>query len=259
MSASPDPATPADAPVLRRFVPADVAALHAMTVSFGWPYRAEDVAFAAARVEGVAAETAEGLAGTAFCWRHGAEAAMIGLVCVHPGRQGRGIGRRLMQEAVGLAGERTAVLHATEAGAPLYRSMGFRDAGLIWQRQGVPGEVPAPVLRPGETLHPMAEGALPVLAALDRGAFGADRTPMLAALVQGGADGVVLRRGDRVAGFALRHRFGRGEVVGPVVAPDAAAAQAMILHLMARRGHGFVRIDVTEESGLSPWLAGPGL
>jgi hypothetical protein len=73
------------------------------------------------------------------------------------------------------------------------------------------------------------------------------------------SEGVVLDRGGEAVGFALLRRFGRGHVVGPVVAPDAAAAKALIAHWLGSRSGQFLRIDVPEETGLSGWLAGLGL
>jgi hypothetical protein len=70
---------------------------------------------------------------------------------------------------------------------------------------------------------------------------------------------VVLDRGGRAAGFAVLRRFGIGQVIGPVVAPDAAAARALIGHFLASNPGQFIRVDVPEESGLSPWLQELGL
>lgn len=48
-------------------------------------------------------------------------------------------------------------------------------------------------------------------------------------------------------------------MIGPVVAPAAAGAQALIGHFLAANRGQFIRIDVTEESGLAPWLREMGL
>lgn len=234
-----------------------------MTVAFGWPHRAEDIAFHARHGSGVVAEADGGVAGTAFCWPFRPGAATVGLVCVRPDQQGRGLGRLLMGAALDQAGERTVTLFATPAGAPLYRSLGFRDAGLVWQRQGTPGPLPPPVLPPGHDMRPLEPGDGPALAGADRAGTGMAREALLAELVAESAGAVLLHLGAPV-GFGLRRRFGRGEVIGPVVltkaAPDpAAGSRALILSLMAARTAPFVRLDVTEDSGLSPWLEQLGL
>ena len=97
-----------------------------------------------------------------------------------------------------------------------------------------------------------------MLAALDHAATGADRRRVLDALLDAGT-GVALDRNGSAIGFALLRRFGRGHVIGPVLAPDAARARALIGHFLASRPDQFMRIDIPEESGLSAWLAGLGL
>lgn len=73
------------------------------------------------------------------------------------------------------------------------------------------------------------------------------------------ANGIALDRDGELLGFALFRRFGRGHVIGPVVAPDALRAQALISHWLALNEGIFVRIDVPGDSGLSDWLQGLGL
>jgi GNAT superfamily N-acetyltransferase len=233
---------------------ADIDAAHALTQSFGWPYRREDWAFFLALGEGVVAERAGQVAGTALCWRHGADWATVGLITVAAELQGQGMGRRMMRGLMeGLAG-RTILLHATEAGQPLYASLGFVPTGTIVQHQG------AVVAGAGgqQGLRPVVRADLDGLAALDRAGCGMDRRPLLAALLDIG-EGVVLDDGAGPAGFALVRRFGRGEVIGPVIAADFLDARAMIGALLAPRTGRFVRLDVPAASGLGPWLEGRGL
>jgi hypothetical protein len=52
--------------------------------------------------------------------------------------------------------------------------------------------------------------------------------------------------------------FGRGEVIGPVIAPAAAAAWPLIAHFLAARAGAFLRIDITDPA-LAPMLAAHGL
>lgn len=85
-----------------------------------------------------------------------------------------------------------------------------------------------------------------------------DRNGLLAALIET-ASGVILERGGDDIGFALLRHFGRGHVIGPVVAPDVSGAKALLLHLLGAMAGQFVRVDVPEETGLSPWLEGLGL
>jgi ribosomal protein S18 acetylase RimI-like enzyme len=63
-------------------------------------------------------------------------ATLFGIATV-PDQRGRGIGGAVTLEALRLArerGYREAVLFATESGAPVYRRLGFRDAGVTIDR-----------------------------------------------------------------------------------------------------------------------------
>jgi hypothetical protein len=84
------------------------------------------------------------------------------------------------------------------------------------------------------------------------------RDGVLASLLEV-AEGVVLERGGKAVGFSLMRRFGRGHVIGPVVAPDNQGAKSLIAHWSAAYAGSFVRIDIDGASGLSPWVSELGL
>ncbi|WP_240702545.1 GNAT family N-acetyltransferase [Trinickia terrae] len=224
-----------------------------------WPHRREDWEFALNLGAGVAAEDDSGVIGTALRWEFGAGHGALGMVIVSPEQQGRGIGRDLMTLTVDALAERTTFLNATPAGLPLYEKFGFKAIGSIHQHQGAGGAHPPVVaLAPGERIRPLGARDPERLAALWSHAAGYDRAPVLEALLQV-AEGVVLARDGEPIGFAIMRRFGRGHVIGPVVAPHAEGAKALISHWLGANEGKFTRIDVTGDSGLSDWLDELGL
>ena len=71
---------------------------------------------------------------------------------------------------------------------------------------------------------------------------------MLDALLSA-SKGTVVERNGEVVGFALCRRFGRGHVVGPVVAASEEDALALVaLHVAAHAGR-FLRLDTREAEG----------
>ena len=104
-------------------------------------------------------------------------------------------------------------------------------------------------------MHP---GEAAAVIDLDRVASGMDRARLLEALFAGG-DFLVCGAPGRPDGYACVRRWGRGRVIGPVVAADPLVARTLIAAALQRHPGEFLRIDVTEESGLSPWLEGLGL
>ena len=257
MAAEPGAVTVAAGP-LRRLEAADVPAAQALTAGFGWPHRRRDWAMMLSLGEGVTVPNGERLAGTALCWRFGTDWATMGLIGVNAALQGQGIGRQMMGALMGRLDGRSIALHATRAGLPLYGALGFEPTGTTLQYQGPVTQPNLLPLRPGTRLRPAGLPDLPALAALDRAAGGLDRTALLAALLAL-PGGVVLDGPDGPVGFALTRSFGRGQVVGPVVADEEAGARAMIAHLLSQRIGQFVRMDVPKESGLAAWLPELGM
>lgn len=221
-----------------------------------WPYRAEDWDFAAQLGRGFAAEVDGELLGTALWWPYGPHHASTGMIIVADRAQRRGIGAKLMDALLNDAAGRTIVLNATTEGEPLYRRLGFIPYDNVFQHQAVLAEVPAtdPAV-PIRTVRPDDRAAI---AALDGGAAGMDRTALLDALTAM-ARTLVVERDGTIVGYGCVRRWGRGFVIGPVIARDAAEARALIAALAEGHAGDFVRIDITESTGLGPWLESIGL
>ncbi|MDR3517487.1 MAG: GNAT family N-acetyltransferase [Azospirillaceae bacterium] len=219
-----------------------------------WPHRREDWRLALALSQGVVA-VANGtqVIGTILMTPYRNDAATINMVIVDAAQRGRGLGRELMNAALDRAGSRPLRLIATREGLPLYERLGFQAIGTVVQHQGE-----APALAPPPDITPAEPGDIPALAALDRVAFGADRHALIAHLAVLGPF-MVRRRDGRITGFAGLRAFGRGEVIGPVVATDAEDARSLITAAIAARPGRFVRVDTGSDTGLGPWLATLGM
>jgi len=228
---------------------------HSLSAELRWPYREEDWRFALELGQGLAAEDGGRLVGTALWWPFEETFASCGMIIVTPSHQGRGIGRQLMDELLRRASGRTIILNSTREGRALYDRLGFVPCGEVSQHQAVLAQAPA---GPGaKGIRPFAMADMEAIRHLDRRASGMGRGALLEALFALGT-GVVLERGGRIAGYACVRRWGRGVVIGPVVAQDTAQAKALVARLAAAHVGGFVRIDVTRED-LSLWLEEIGL
>jgi len=262
MAEAPLSTAPAAAAGLRVFAltQADMPRAQPLSAALKWPYRLEDWQSALALGSGVGIELDGELCGTGLCWAWGDAYASVGMVIVSPDRQGRGLGARIMQELLALAAGRTVVLRSTREGYRLYERLGFVPFGHVHQHQAAGASAAA--LAVHATLDATIRDARPedaaAVASLDRDASAMDRTRLLDFLRTTGRI-VVLERGDALAGYACVRRWGRGVVVGPVIAADVDGAKALIARLVALHAAEFVRIDVTEASGLSPWLESAGL
>jgi GNAT superfamily N-acetyltransferase len=236
------------------FGPEHVDGAVALSRAESWPHRREDWMLAMLLSDGVAALDADGrLAGTTLVTPYGDDCATINMVIVDKSMRGLGLGRTLMERAFSLAGDRPLRLVATREGLPLYEKLGFVATGHILQHQG---EV-RPLAKPDD-VEDMQGCDLEALKTLDREAYGADRSGLIEALAERGEIAVV-RKGDAIEAWAAIRAFGRGEVIGPVIAPDAKTARALISWHASSRPGAFLRVDTGSETGLAPWLSEIGL
>ncbi|WP_419815851.1 GNAT family N-acetyltransferase [Glacieibacterium sp.] len=252
-----DAAADAPAVVLIPFGSGHITEAVALSSGLGWPYRDADWRFALSLGRGIAAVQDGRLVATGFWWPYGEGFASCGMVIVDPRLQGRGIGAAIMDRVLADIGDRTVILNSTREGQRLYTRLGFVPYGQVRQHQAVLAADSAaePDLA---VVRDMAAGDAAAVRSLDRAAARMDRGDLLGALFTTGSV-VVLDRGNGVEGYACVRDFGRGVVIGPVVAGGDDDAKALIAALAARHRGTFVRIDVTGNSGLSPWLETIGL
>ncbi|MGF6349578.1 GNAT family N-acetyltransferase [Variovorax sp. W2I14] len=230
------------------------------SAALGWPYREADWRFAFDLGSGFAAEVDGRLVATALWWPYGQTHASMGMVIVDPGMQGRGLGRALMEKLLDEARDRTVFLNATQEGLPLYTQLGFVARGQVFQHQAVLPAETVLATTPA-SVRPLRAADDESVRRLDLAATGMDRTALLNALFAAGTT-MVVDHGAGVSAYACAREFGRGVVIGPVVASgvdSAADAMDLIAALAGRTRGRFLRIDVTGSSGLSAWLSDMGL
>jgi predicted N-acetyltransferase YhbS len=237
----------------------DLAAAHALSAELRWPHRPADWEQAFRLGDGVVALRDGAVVGTALRWRWGDRHATIGLVIVAPACQGRRIGHRLMSALLDGLDGCSVLLHATTEGRGLYERLGFARIGELRQHQGTSLPTPLVGLDTGWRLRPAGHSDLDALKALDAAARAMPRGALIEDLLGSAEAAVVLDHADEARGFGILRRFGRGHIVGPVVAPDVNGAQALIAHLSGLNAGHFTRIDIDAESGLAEWLEGLGL
>jgi ribosomal protein S18 acetylase RimI-like enzyme len=244
---------------VRRMAERDLAAGLRLTRSQNWPHRLADWQFHFRFGRGwVACDAGDEVIAIAMWWPYGEAFGTVGLIVVDPAYQNRGIGGRLISAVMNDTGARTLQLIATAAGLPLYERRGFKERGGIEQHQGLVESIPAVMPDPSITLRAMVRDDLAVLAPLDAAAFGGDRRALIGAILDAGR-GVVAERNGKPVGFAMMREFGRGTLIGPVVAPDEGVATVLASHLVSC-ARGFVRIDVpTDAACLRTWLDSVGM
>ncbi len=174
-SLRPDPASFEG--TIRALTAQDIGAALELSIEAGWNQTAQDWRMLLElESEGCFALECKGcLAATAtlVCW---GQLAWLGMVLTRSPYRGRGFARRLVGATLQLAdarGIKTVKLDATAQGQPLYESFGFRAERPIERWSGTGGDA-------GDAMSPKRK--LGDSARLDREAFGADRSRLLALL-----------------------------------------------------------------------------
>ena len=243
---------------LRPLAASDIRATHALSQAVGWAHRLEDWDLLQKIGRGHVALDDQGIVcGVAMWWPQGRDFATLGMVIVAPELQRSGIGRRLMAKVLEDIGPRRIQLVATREGQPLYESLGFDVTGEITQRSGILDAGAEPVVI-GAAVRSFEAVDLTAIHALDLGASGVDRSDVLAGLLAV-SEGFVADRNGLLTGYALCRDFGRGRVVGPIVADDEETALALLSTTMLKTG-GLLRADVPSGAArLIAWLESAGL
>lgn len=227
----------------------DVERLHELSVGVRWPHRPADWDVLRALGHGIVALDEIGRVFSSGMWfPHGESCATIGMVITSPRLQTHGGGRWIMERILAECGTRRLLLNSTRAAYPLYVSLGFEPQGTVYQCQGfVPeGFEPDPSLT--REVEPLPLGDLAEITALDAAAFGAPRPKLLTLFAQT-AEASAIRRDGQLVGFAMRRPFGRGHVIGPLVATSDEDARALVAELLKGMGGAFVRLDTRQPSG----------
>jgi len=150
----------------------------------------------------------------------------IGLVAVDPAQQRRGVALAMMEWLLGWLDQQSCpviLLDASEAGAPLYRKLGFvedeKTIGYLLDDCALP-------LHPSERIGPLRADDIAGLVAFDAPIFGAERPAVFAAQLKEAPERAFVARdaNGQISGYL----FAQAQTLGPWVARTPAAAEALL-------------------------------
>ena len=243
---------------------ADTHACWQLSQALRWPHREADwqqfISWAKAHGAALAVRADGRLIGCGLAWQWGHEQGSIGMVIVDNAWQRRGIGKQLFKGLLQALEGRDVMLQATAQGRPLYESLGFAAIGHARQFHGhwqPPAEAgPSSSIAADELTRLMQPQDVPALLAYDRLERGLARPALLQALLaQMDADercAVSVDAHGRLCGYGILRRFGRGWVVGPLLADGADRAVALVKRLTQERTGDFIRIDLAAHTRAFP-------
>jgi GNAT superfamily N-acetyltransferase len=188
------------------------------------------------------------LVGTTTTTTYDRELAWIGMVLVNPENRRCGIATRLIKTALDYLSRKvmTVKLDATPEGQPVYESLGFEVESLIERWVGIARATLINSSDEVETAGELDNETCRELLALDRRAFGADRSRLIETLIDNACVAPVFSKSadGRLSGYVLARRGTNADYVGPLIAMDAQQAAPLLDRVLEQLAGQQVYVDV---------------
>jgi ribosomal protein S18 acetylase RimI-like enzyme len=167
--------------------------------------------------------------------------AFLGFYIVRAGFRGRGHGLRIWNAAIAHAGARMIGLDGVVAQQDNYRKSGFQFAYANIRYGGI---VAAPSTPPAEIVA-LDKIPFALVQASDAAVFPAQRGDFLRAWINAsGHVGRALMRDGKLAAWGVIRPCRTGRKIGPLVADDRSAAEAVVQALLASSGSREIVLDI---------------
>ncbi|MDA9434677.1 GNAT family N-acetyltransferase [Bradyrhizobium sp. CCBAU 51627] len=176
---------------------------------------------------------------TVSCVNYNDRFAFLGFYIVRAGFRGRGHGLRIWNAAIAHAGARVIGLDGVVAQQDNYKKSGFQLAYANIRYSGI---VEAPSKPPAEIVA-LDTIPWPLVQADDDTVFPAPRTAFLRAWINTHVGRALLRDG-KLAAWGVIRPCRTGRKIGPLVADDRAAAEAVLKALLASPGSNEIVLDI---------------
>jgi GNAT superfamily N-acetyltransferase len=228
---------------IRNLRPEEIAIAVEWAATEGWnPGLSDAACFAITDAKGFFVGEIDGEpVATVSCVNYDDRFAFLGFYIVRSGFRGRGHGLRIWNAAIAHAGTRVIGLDGVVAQQDNYRKSGFQLAHANIRYGGIIAAPPRP------PANVVALGTIPfaLVEADDATVFPAPRSAFLRAWIgTSGHVGRALLRDGKLAAWGVIRPCRTGRKIGPLVADDRAAADAIVQALLASASGGEIFLDV---------------
>ena len=229
--------------VIRSMRPQEIPIAIEWAATEGWnPGLADAECFASVDIKGFMIGELDGEpAATISCVNYDDRFSFLGFYIVRPDLRGKGHGLQIWNAAVAHAGARVIGLDGVVAQQDNYRKSGF---ALAYTNIRYGGAVAAPAM-PRADVIALHDVPFAQVEADDAMVFPAPRSAFLRIWI--GTQGHIgrgLLRDGKLAGWGVIRPCRQGRKIGPLVADDRAAAEAVLSALLASAGGGEISLDV---------------
>lgn len=225
----------------------DIDHLHELSLSVRWPHRATDWKELMTMGEGFVARDSMGrLVCSMMYFPMSTQFASIGMGISSPRLQSLGAGQWLAEHIESQLKGSTVYLFATKDSMQLCLSFGFKILQPVFHFNGFAKATITPETAfkvqtlQSEDYHEVEK--------LDTAAMGFNRGRLIKHLLSI-SQGQVIYENGKLRAFALHRVFGRGHVIGPIVAENEEQAVALINPIINTLSGQFVRVDTYLNSG----------
>lgn len=246
---------------IRNLNPSEIAVAVDWAAAEGWnPGLSDAACFAIPDAKGFFVGEIDGEpVATVSCVNYDDRFAFLGFYIVRSAYRGAGHGLRIWNAAIAHAGARIIGLDGVVAQQDNYKKSGFR---LAYANIRYGGIVAAPPM-PSADVVALDRIPFALVEADDATVFPAARSAFLRAWINTpGHIGRALLRGGKLAAWGVIRPCRTGHKIGPLVADDRVAAEAIVQALLASAGSGEIFLDVpavnrealalAEQLGLEP-------
>ncbi|CCN38693.1 putative GCN5-related N-acetyltransferase [Vibrio nigripulchritudo SFn27] len=225
----------------------DIDHLHELSLAVRWPHRATDWQDLIEMGEGFVARD---LMGRLICsmmyFPMANNFASIGMGISSPRLQSLGAGKWLAKHIQSQLEEHDVYLFATKDSLSLCLNFGFSILQPVFHFNGIVQVNLASTQ--SQKVQPIRSTDHALVEQLDSAAMGVNRERIIKYLLSI-SKGNVIYDGAQLKAFALYRKFGRGYVIGPIVAETQEQAVTLISPILKALSGQFVRIDTYLESG----------
>ncbi|WP_439361451.1 GNAT family N-acetyltransferase [Bradyrhizobium sp. DASA03007] len=240
---------------IRNLRPEEIAVAIDWAAAEGWnPGLADAACFAIPDAQGFLVGEIDGEpVATVSCVNYDDRFAFLGFYIVRADFRGSGHGLRIWNAAIAHAGARVIGLDGVVAQQDNYRKSGFQ---LAYANIRYGGIVTAPPKPPAEVVA-LDKIPFALVEADDATVFPAPRSAFLRAWINtSGHVGRALLRDGKLAAWGVIRPCRTGHKIGPLVAHDLAAAEAIVQALLSNADGGEVFLDVPAVNREAIALAG---